>query len=49
MLKYLLLSQAQHYAYIVALILFFSEVILSCSRYAKEGLVCVAIAVPSSR
>ena len=47
--KHPLLSQAQRYTHTVAFILLSSEVMLSCSRYAKEGLVYVAIAAPSSR
>ena len=43
------LSQTQRRAYTVAFILLSSEVMPSCSRYAKEGLVCVAIAAPSGR
>jgi len=47
--KYLLLLQAQHYAYTVAFILFFSKIILLYSCCAKEGLVYIAIAALSSR
>jgi len=46
--KHPLLLQSQRHAYIVAFILLFSEVIPSYSRYAKEGLIYVTIAVLSS-
>jgi len=49
MLKYSLLLQTQHYARMVALILSLSKVILLYSYCAKEGLVYVTIAAPSSR
>jgi len=42
------LSQMQHYACTVAFILLSSEVMLLCSCCAKEGLVYIAIAAPSS-
>jgi len=48
MLKHPSLSQTQHRARMVALILSSSEVILLYSRCAKEGLVYIAIVAPSS-
>ena len=48
MLKYPSILQAQRYAYIVAIILLLSEIILLCSCCAKKGLVYITIAAPSS-
>ena len=43
-------SQVQHYTRTITLILSLGEIIPSlCSRCAKEGLVCVALASPLSR
>ena len=47
-LKYPSLSQAQHHTKTIAFILLSSKVIPLCSHYTKEGLVCIAIAVPSN-
>jgi len=43
------LPQAQRHARIVAVILSLSEVMPSYSHCAKRGVICVAIAAPSSR
>jgi len=44
-----LLPQAQHYAYVVAIILSLSKVIPLCSCCVEKELVYITIAAPSSR
>ena len=40
---------SEHYAYIVAVILLFSEIMPSCSHYKEKKLVYITIIAPFSR